>query len=633
MTRKYNSRIPEGASRLIGNLRSLALLVLFLTPLTFAQDYVVTKLPTLGGTHTYAFSINDQGQVVGEAELTNGNEHAFLWTRLGGIQDLGTLGGGSSSASGINASGQVVGGADTPYTADAFLWSQSSGMQNLGTLGAYSSASGINGSTEVAGNSQVGDTDTVHAILWTQSGGMQDLGTLPGGTLGSFATGINDSAQVVGASYTAGTNYPHAFLWTQEDGMQDLGTLGGLNSVATGINNSGAIVGSSDTASGIQHAFLWTQVAGMKDLGTLPGFTYSTASGITTAGEVVGSSWAQTGGAPFLWTETGGMTALGPFGKIPLTNGDAINDAGLVLSSWYTGPAGYSSYLLTPTMNTALTSSPNPSVVGQQVTLVATVNSPVVGAPPNGENVTFTDGKSVLAVVPLENGSAVFDTSNLAKGTNALYATYAGDANYASTKSSVVDQRVNAYMSSTDLRSSLNPSIYGQPVTWTAAVTTSGPTTPTGNVKFSWGGYYLGTSSLNAGGVATLSSSGLNADSYPVLAAYVGDANNGASTSPILNQVIKQTTSAATLSSSPNPSTQGQQVTFTATVTSPTVTALGPVTFTSETTVLGTAQLSKGKAKFTTSALPVGSTKVTAIYYGDSNIAKSSATVTQSVQQ
>jgi hypothetical protein len=48
---------------------------------------------------------------------------------------------------------------------------------------------------------------------------------------------------------------------------------------------------------------------------------------------------------------------------------------------------------------------------------------------------------------------------------------------------------------------------------------------------------------------------------------------------------------------------------------------------------LGTAQLSSGKAKFTTSTLPVGSTKVTAIYYGDSNIAKSSASVTQTVHQ
>jgi hypothetical protein len=46
----------------------------------------------------------------------------------------------------------------------------------------------------------------------------------------------------------------------------------------------------------------------------------------------------------------------------------------------------------------------------------------------------------------------------------------------------------------------------------------------------------------------------------------------------------------------------------------------------------GTAQLSGGKAKFTISTLAVGSTKVAATYYGNSNIAKSSASVTQTVR-
>jgi hypothetical protein len=100
----------------------------------------------------------------------------------------------------------------------------------------------------------------------------------------------------------------------------------------------------------------------------------------------------------------------------------------------------------------------------------------------------------------------------------------------------------------------------------------------------------------------------------------------------VLNQVVLETTSAATLASSPNPSTHGQAVMFTAKITSPTVIAKGPVTFTAGTTVLGTAQLSGGKATLTISSLPVGPTKVTVTYYGDSNIARSSASVTQTVQ-
>jgi Bacterial Ig-like domain (group 3)/FG-GAP-like repeat len=184
---------------------------------------------------------------------------------------------------------------------------------------------------------------------------------------------------------------------------------------------------------------------------------------------------------------------------------------------------------------------------------------------------------------------------------------------------------------STSFVSSLNPSIYGQKVTWTAKVTSSGGVTPTGKVNFMWSIYTIGSATLNASGVATLTKSNLNADLYPLTAVYSGDVNNLRSTSAIVNQVVTETTSAAKITSTPNPSTLGQAVTFTATITSPTVIPTGPVTFMVGTKVLGTAQLSSGKAKFTTSTLPVGSTKVTATYYGDSNIAKSSASVIQTV--
>ena len=197
----------------------------------------------------------------------------------------------------------------------------------------------------------------------------------------------------------------------------------------------------------------------------------------------------------------------------------------------------------------------------------------------------------------------------------------------------VVGVLLNKPTTNTALTSSLNPSIYGQKVTWTATVTSSGSITPTGKVQFTWSGYTIGSATLNSSGVATLTKSNLNADSYPLTAVYSGDVNNLRSTSAIVNQVVTETTSAAKITSTPNPSTLGRAVTFAATITSPTVTPTGPVTFMVGTKILGTAQLSGGKAKFTISTLAVGSTKVTATYYGDSNIAKSSASVTQTVHQ
>jgi hypothetical protein len=186
------------------------------------------------------------------------------------------------------------------------------------------------------------------------------------------------------------------------------------------------------------------------------------------------------------------------------------------------------------------------------------------------------------------------------------------------------------YPTTTTLLSNLNPSIYGQTITFTASVTGRVPST--GLVVFSWSGNTIGTASLSSNGFATLEKSKLNANLLPLTAVYKGDTNNLGSTSAGLNEVVEQTTSSATLTSSPNPSNLGQSVTFTAKILSPTVQAKGPVTFTAGKTVLGTAQLIGGKARLTISSLAVGSTKVTVTYYGDSNIKGSSASVTQVVK-
>ncbi len=285
------------------------------------------------------------------------------------------------------------------------------------------------------------------------------------------------------------------------------------------------------------------------------------------------------------------------------------------------------------TTATTLISLLNPSFVGQVVTFKATVTSGA-GTPPDGEIVNFKNGSAVLGTVSLSGGSATLTTSSLPVGSFTITATYSGDSTFAPSTSPALKQVVNPttkYLTSTAVVSSLNPSIYGQKVIFTARVTTTGPGAPTGKVNFTWSHSSIGSATLNSNGVATLTRSNLNADSYPLIAVYSGDAANLGSSSAVLNQVVRETTSAATLTSSPNPSTQGQAVTFTAKITSPTMTPRGQVPFTAGKTVLGTAQLSGGVAKLTISSLVVGSTKVTATYYGDSNISQSSASVTQTV--
>jgi len=282
----------------------------------------------------------------------------------------------------------------------------------------------------------------------------------------------------------------------------------------------------------------------------------------------------------------------------------------------------------------SLTVSPNEAYFDQTVGFTARVKS-FHGPIPDGEFVTFYSGNTALGVAPTAGGVATFVTSQLPANNYTAKAVYSGDSTFtpsAGTAPLTVEGVPTAvYL----LGSSPNPSIYGQKVSITSAVF-SPYATPTGKVKFTWNTYTLGTAALVASdqfsSTATLTVSALNADTYPVTATYLGDSINAASTSSLLTQVVLQATTAATITSSANPATQGQPVTFTAHITSPTVIAKGLVTFTAGTTVLGTVQLSAGKATLTTSALQAGTTAVTVTYEGDSNIAKTSASVTQVVQ-
>jgi hypothetical protein len=106
------------------------------------------------------------------------------------------------------------------------------------------------------------------------------------------------------------------------------------------------------------------------------------------------------------------------------------------------------------------------------------------------------------------------------------------------------------------------------------------------------------------------------------------DCSTGA-VSVLLGTAGVKTTTA--LTSSVNPSTHGQAVTFTATVTSSGPVPSGTVSFRDGTKGLKTVTLSGGVATFTSSKLVVGTHPITAEYKGNSNSAKSTSSVLNQV--
>jgi hypothetical protein len=187
------------------------------------------------------------------------------------------------------------------------------------------------------------------------------------------------------------------------------------------------------------------------------------------------------------------------------------------------------------TSKTVVTTSGSPSMFGQSVTFAAKVTS-TYGAIPDGEIVTFYDGTNSLSSVPLAGGVATYATSALSAKIHTIKATYSGDAKLAPS-TGTVQQVVNKYPTTTSLSSSLNPSQFGQPVTFTAHVTSTGPA-PTGSVRFLDGTTGIGLATLS-GGVAKLTKSNLAVDSHSITAHYNGNAASSTSTSAVVNQVVQ----------------------------------------------------------------------------------------------
>uniref|UniRef100_Q01RF7 NHL repeat containing protein n=1 Tax=Solibacter usitatus (strain Ellin6076) TaxID=234267 RepID=Q01RF7_SOLUE len=261
-----------------------------------------------------------------------------------------------------------------------------------------------------------------------------------------------------------------------------------------------------------------------------------------------------------------------------------------------------------------LTSNLNPSLPGSPVTLTAAVS-------PGGTtgSVAFYSNGALQGTAPLVSGQAQWTMAALPAGSYILQARYGGDVTYAGSFSSMVTQKV-APAVTVALTSSVNPSVAGQPVSFTAALT---PSTASGTVQFLDGATLLGTGTI-ASGVAAITVSALPVGTHSITAVYGGDANNVGATSAVLTQTVNKAASTVSLASSTNPATAGQSITLTATVTP--ATATGTVRFVDGSTVLGTAPVTGGSANFSISTLTTDTHSITAVYSGDGDNADSTST-------
>ncbi|MGW5446386.1 Ig-like domain repeat protein [Streptomyces asiaticus] len=291
-----------------------------------------------------------------------------------------------------------------------------------------------------------------------------------------------------------------------------------------------------------------------------------------------------------------------------------------------------------PAATTTTVTSINPAspVCGQAVQVCVQVSptGPGTCQPSGTVQFVFTNGPTVNATLDIAGNACV--TVNLSVGSHPFTVSYPGSA---TTGASSASGTVTVAQATSNVLFTSTPAspVCGQTVQLCAHVAADSPSTcqPTGQVTFAVSGGPTLLGNLDANGNVCVSTTGIAPGTHTVTVTYAGDA--GVQGSSVTGSItVAKANSSTLLTSSPNPSTFGQNVTFTAIVVAvapgggvPT----GTVTFTISggPTLVGTLN-GVGQATASTSALTAGPHTVTATYNGDGCFNPSTSTpLTQQV--
>jgi uncharacterized delta-60 repeat protein len=339
-----------------------------------------------------------------------------------------------------------------------------------------------------------------------------------------------------------------------------------------------------------------------------------------------------------------GTTVLG---TVPLA---ADGTATLTLSSMrlgyrqitatYSGDAGNKSSSAKPLTITvspavsrvSVTSSANPSAVGQWVTFRATVRTDT-GVPAVGM-VTLKANGTPIGVAPVNGAGVATVLYSLPAGQHGITAEYSGSSTVKSSVSPALTQQVGAATpaaTQTALTSAVASPVYGQPVALTATVTATGGGTPTGRVMFLDGTTVLGSADVGAGGKAVLTAK-LNPGYRQLRAVYHGADGFLGSTSAALKLTVGKAATRVTVAVPTDPIPL-HTIPLVVTVRpayqgSP----IGTVTIKLGDTVLRTVQLNgNGQASVTLDGMVAGRQTIRVEYGGSSTFLGSFAELTLDV--
>lgn len=323
----------------------------------------ITRIPTLGGSESVALSINDNGTVVGQAQLDGDTvSHAFIY-KSGQITDLGAIiPSVNSTAWAVNNNDEVVGSSEfeSGFGNAAMYWHNGVTLNLNAAMNASGSiAWDINDSGVIVGQGNLGPGFSKGFVYKPGQGG-QSAGTLPG-YMGGANLGINNAGVTVGHSYFFGDpSLAHYAVPNGRGGYDStpIGPTGYALSIATAINNNGTVVGYADNPDGPPTACVFTLDSHnpVEYLGTLPGYGESQANAINDLGVIVGFCYsADFKSNPHAWVYMDHqmidlntyLPALRGSGFVELLNALSVNNHGDIVGTGVTEEGLLAGFVLT----------------------------------------------------------------------------------------------------------------------------------------------------------------------------------------------------------------------------------------------------------------------------------------------